>query len=255
MCKLDRVTRLGEYRIFRQDGEPGELSCVFRYFWEDRLPVIRAEAEVVEAFAPDGRRLYKSQQPEPAPWRISFRQGRRPPTGALVVTLTRLPEGIRKVQEIEGLVRLWIGTGKKEIAIKDVLFHPGDKASAPGLTLVLQSATRTGNRIDVAVEAEIAGPNACFIAESCTPRYGFFLEGPDRKRRPAAVERIERDLRAKAGEEKETAEKAADVTGKVTVWMKFEDLPDAAGWTLVYCGPESIKADDVRFKIKDIPVR
>jgi len=248
--KLEQVRRDGEYRVIRSNWVVDELYCVLRFFYEDRLPVLDATAEVVEARAPDGMRLFKTRMNGPTPYVAEAPPPRRPPTGTLVLAHARLPAGLDRITELTGVVRLTLGRGERRISVPDVTAR-GASASDADFTVTVVSADREGESTRAVVEVAIKPPRT--DPPLIAPRlpYGFFLVSPDGKRVLGVIERVARNLRGAGNTE--GAGEAAKVAGDVRFTLSF---PGAAGprASLVYVYPERVEMREVPFRMTDVPV-
>jgi len=258
VVKAEEVRRIADYRVIREP-RPGMTSadtrCVVRYFWEDRLPVVRARAEVIEVRDAEGRPIRKTQIPQPRPYRVHVEHGSRPPSGTMTFYMTGIPEDADRLSEVSGVVALWWGEGRKELVLDLV---PGDAeatASFGELTLTLRKSEPVADGVRIDVRAGLGGAGAELLLGAYGSPYGFYLAGPDGKRTACTVRQVTRNLHLQ-GDAGHRYTPAHRPTGHVDVVLSCAmPGPMGKGWSLVYVCPERIEKAELAFAIRNLPLR
>jgi hypothetical protein len=247
--KLELVRRTGEFPRTPTGWHVDDLYYVLRFFYEDRLNVVEARAEVIEAMAPDGMRLIKTQINSPQPYAVAFAPPKRPPTGTLTLCFKSPPAGVDRVAALTGVVRLMLGKGDRRIQVADIA-TPEASASNDDFTMTVVSVEREAESARVAVRLGLKAQRTEAPLMAPALPYGFFLVGAGGERLPGSVERLERNFHAAAGADGEGD--AAKVSGDVKYTLVFRGRMGAK-MSLLFAYPERTEVREVPFRLTDLP--
>jgi len=234
--------------IAARDDLTYQLSC----FWEDRLPNARVELRVTKAITPDGRNLIVPEQPGllvPLVDPMHFGKDKETSHRLGMVRIREVPEGLKMLAEISGVLRLKLGIGEKVVKVEDVLVGGArEPVTEDGVTITVKKAERQDNRVTVDIEARCEGGQglASFAPESA--QCAFFLVDPNGVRHPCWMKGGSFGPRAAAGPGRAAREEAQ-------LNLMFQNLPVIDGaWALLFTYPERTESREYPFTIKDVPV-
>lgn len=240
----------------------GGLTYTLNYFWEDRLPVIEKTASATRVTDPDGRQLKLASDVQVP--RVFFGHRRAAtPASRLQVVIPELPKGLKKIGEIEGIVKLTTGAGRRTIKINGV-FADGEKTASQGdVTLTVSSVNRRGPQGMFNLSLTAGGKETHFPDYPSNSQYGVCLVDPNGRQHHGMISRrghmVFRTAHAGGGGMVENLVVRLDRrngranTGKASV--TFRNLPRVEGaWTLVYTMPEKTVTREYPFKIKETPL-
>jgi hypothetical protein len=242
-------------RVYRGEQRQGHLSYLVGYLWEDRLPVIAAHIAFTKATAPGGAELNLAgagQFQDYWAWTRTFSQS----GSSCGVFIQDPPEGIDRLGELSGILRLDFGVGEKQVRIENV-FAPGEhEGTEGGLTIKVMKAANEGNMVTIQMQALRDGKPAALPAPPIHARYGFRLVGPDGKPHPPDMIGGSMEVRLEAAAGKLAVAAQAPAANPNDIHITFLRLGATQGeWALVYVFPETGMSKDYTFKFVNVPVR
>jgi hypothetical protein len=288
VVKMDQGTESRSFRLAKPPknaavaAAPRGGTTIFyqmSYFWEDRLAPITTEVELTKAQTPDGKNLMPDDQFTVVRALGGGRQGglrqRTMGAGTTQVNIPEVPDGLKQLTEISGIVRLEFGDGQKEVSINDVLAAADKTVQIGEWTLTVKGTEKTANAVTVRVELRRGDKLAWIPAAWQTGEYGFYLVGEDGARhrsngggggggfrggRGGAGRRNgpggggPANLVPMAGPNAQGANAPGvpDELGKYGI--RFMRLGDIQGtWSLVLVLPDHYEMHEYPFTIKDVP--
>ena len=168
---------VGRMGLMVPPGDGDMLTYSIDYYWEDRLPVLADDAQITRAVGPNGkllkivdnqRGMVLSREPKVKPF-----------MGAVRVTLTDLPDGLKKIDELDGIVKLTYGGADKTLRVEDVLNATGKTVKDGDISITIVKVEKTAGGIDVIVKLQKGDKEYEVPVYPGIDRYGFTLVGED----------------------------------------------------------------------------
>jgi hypothetical protein len=274
VVKLESATK---NRNFRTPPTTAVASYNLVYLWEDRLPVISHEGVVTKALDAKGQplKLQDFGGMGGGMGALMMRRGMRVviggqgggvnSSGTIDATLIELPEGLDKIGELDGTIKLELGTGEKSLKIEDAL-NPEKTGSADGLTLTVTNVNKQRGGVSLTVEATRDGKEI-ELATYASRTYGVFLVAPDGTKHqgnvfPGMGGRMMIQMGGPGGGNPPPPQGGANVAVRAGPGMpqggttvSFWNLPDVEGaWTLLYVYPSETVSKEFEFKLTNVPL-
>jgi hypothetical protein len=271
-----KVDQGAQTRVFRMAKMPKgatmwggtRLGYTMSCFWEDRLPALTSEWQVTKVMTPDGKNLLLPDQPGTVfgGGFMHAGKGRMASYGNMQLNIPEVPEGLTKLTEVSGLVRLEFGEGQKEVKIDDVLAVVDKTITVDDWTITVKKAEKDPvhgkDVVSIMVEVKHGDKLASVPAAWLVGAYGFYLLAPDGQRHKGIPSggRMMRGVgwavpgavRA-PGMDANTVVNGPGQVGKYNV--RFWQLGEADGpWSLLLLLPEHHETREYPFTIKDVPV-
>jgi len=267
VVKVDQVTQTRLFRVAKPArgavmGGGTRLFYTMSYFWEDRLPALTSEWQVTKVMTPDGKDLVTPEQVRSIRG-MGFMNPRRTRTanyGNMQVNIPEVPEGLTKLTEVSGIVRLEFGEGQKEVKINDVLAAVDKSITVDDWTITVRKAEKDQNGVSITLEVKhgdklVSVPAAWLVGE-----YGFYLLAPDGQRHKGNTFGGAMMMRGAWG-----GPAAGQANGAVMVMnvggqgedgkynVRFWRLGEVEGaWSLLLVLPEHHETREYPFTIKDV---
>jgi hypothetical protein len=184
VVRLDSCTKTVQYIIAKMPVPKawpvGVANFMFNYFWEDRLDPLSTEVEVRTVLTSDGRNVTPQAAPGRGMMGRPFAMGvKTPPCSAFTLNVPNLPDDVRKLAEISGVVHLEFGTGEKEARIDDVLNAVGKEMKFDDWAVTVTKADKTKWGLQVQVEAKFKGEQTPMPAWWAAGGYGWWVQEGD----------------------------------------------------------------------------
>jgi len=275
VVKIDSGTQT---RAFRSAKAPRNAAAPARagstlfyqmsYFWEDRLAPLTTEVELTKAVTPDGKNLVPEDQMTVVRSFGPRGGGMRAQTvsaGTTQLNIPQVPDGVTKLTEISGVVRLEFGDGKKEVSVNDVLGATDKTMPLGDWSVTVKGTEKTANGgITVRVEVKHGEKLVWIPAAWQTGEYGFYLVDGAGGRHRSQGTGFGAGVRGGRGGGRRNpgggfapgGGNPADVPeeeGKYN--LRFMRVADIQGpWTLVLVLPDHYEMHEYPFTIKDVPL-
>lgn len=236
---IDRVTRTTSTQkteVFRTDTltyamPPSQRSINFtiRAAVEDRLGAKTCNVRFTKALAPDGTNLLPKTPEPPAgifgtPWTAI--------SPSLYIPDT--PEGIKGPLTLEGVLRLSLPEGRREVKVEDVFADGRKTAGDEDMLLEDVVAERRAGGARVSLTLKAADAYKKMVSYNMPEGYGFALVDPEGKKR------------GDFGGWSSTGE---------AVTVDFRNVPEIPGkWSLLLVWPERAVTKEYPFTIRDVPL-
>jgi hypothetical protein len=189
VVKMDQGTESRSFRLAKAPknaaGAARGGSTIFyqmSYFWEDRLSPLTTEVELTKAMTPDGKNLVPEDQMTVVRSFGPRAGGMRPQTvsaGTTQLNIPQVPDGVTKLAEISGIVRLEFGDGQKEVSMNDALSAVDKPITLGDWTVTVKGSEKTAGAVTVRMEVKHGEKLAWLPAAWQTGEYGFYLVSED----------------------------------------------------------------------------
>jgi hypothetical protein len=196
--------------------------------------------------------------------------------GTTQLNIPQVPDGVTKLTEISGVVRLEFGDGKKEVSVNDVLGATDKTMPLGDWSVTVKGTEKTANGgITVRVEVKHGEKLVWIPAAWQTGEYGFYLVGEDGGRHRSQGAGFGAGVRggrgggrrgggggagqgagfapiARADAGGANPAGAPEEEGKYSI--RFMRLGEAQGtWSLLLVLPDHYEMHEYPFTIKDVP--
>jgi len=232
------------------DGEKqpaGSINYELDYFWEDRLPVADAVLSIEAITAPDGGPLRLYEYHRERQW-----DAETPSAGRARIRIDGVPEHLRSIAEIKGVLKMEQVRGKVEITVKGSVAAKEARGETEGLSVRVQSARREPNSVWGVLALKGPKGKDTPFGPPGDPRYGFFLIDPRGERhRPWQVLFGDHHV-------SECPHGGWFAFGTTCAHMRTVGFrvvpPDPDRWSLLCIVPKETASGEIPFTLRNIPI-
>ena len=227
------------------------VSYSMGVYWEDRVSISTVTVQLRKLLS-GGKDLLEGAAPPVAQTVMPGARARN--YGNAYLSVGNLPEGLRRFDEIEGVVKVTCRLGEKSVKLDDVFAGPPRAAEAAGVALSLKTVSAQGRstaQISVEVKREVADDGISLAPQS--GHMTFALVDPKGVRYPAVVESVRLGGAKKTGRKNKLGQEETDEQAEFS--LRFWSLPIVDGpWSLVLTWPEKVDSRDYPFRAANVPV-